>query len=273
MLNGRFFLPWKSSKLASMNIKPQIPGLTGLFTLFSALVLFFPPTAYPADGKALLKETFEACLDMGWLECDKHFYGENRGAFGIMIEAARNEKITPQFERFRNKFSAEECNNETLLNPSLRSTLSMSIDVKRLTEVDIKIETNRHGTVVYSFPNGDTIALVPNDSGHLIAIPDASQDLFKKTDNYNLWVVSRLINNIRLYHMMEANRKKLSCVEFTHRFNEAMAPVALLINKDSEDTGHIKKYLQRDMTEIAQSYFMLNTTERIMNKLNNESTP
>lgn len=256
-----------------MNTQLQILRAARLPLLLSTLLLFVPSAVYSAEGKALLKDTFEACLDMGWLECDKHFYGENRGAFGIMIEAARNEKITPQFERFRNKFSAEECNNETLLNPSLRSTLSMSIDVKRLTEVDIKIETNRHGTVVYSFPNGDTIALVPDDSGHLIAIPDASQNLFKKTDNYNLWVVSRLINNIRLYHMMEANRKKLSCVDFTQRFNEAMAPVALLINKDGEDADHIKKYLQRDMTEIAQSYFMLNTRERILDKLNNDPAP
>ena len=118
--------------------------------------------------KLLLHNTLESCISSGWLECDKQFYGPNRGIFRLAIEMERSKKIQAAYLGFLSKYYGQDCDKSSLIRASFGGKAKVSFDLKRFLADNIKISKNSDGSVVYELDNGDKMALLPHGNNYKI---------------------------------------------------------------------------------------------------------
>ena len=231
------------------------------------LNIFFSFNVKAEDLKKLFLDTLNSCIDAGWIECNKRFYGQNRGGFMLPIETEKTKLIKQAYYRYIKKYYDKDCDKSGLVRASLDGNVKLTINAEKFLSDIINITKDNNEAIHYELGNGAKIGLLPLNGKYLIAINKILERDFRKTKEYQYALFSRVSNNIHVYHMAEARKKSFSCDQFITSMNEALSPLAYQIDKNEKNRAIYKTFIRRDLNQIVNYYYPLNSNEMIRKAL------
>jgi hypothetical protein len=213
----------------------------------------------------LFSNIIKDCSNSKWTDCDKHFIGEKRGAFHLVIENIRAEEAKKDFIEFIGaKYGEKDISYFTVSNLTLGIDTTINYqNIDKLISKTTKINANK----IAIFLGEDELYLKKLKSKWKIEIPDKSQEEFQSTKDFTLSKGLRFYANVLNFYRILGTQKDISKEQFKELFNRDVIVLTYNFHTD-ESKNRLLPYIKEvNGQNIARFYWPLVNDKKIQESI------